>query len=90
MCKIDVLGYGLLDVFAILLLLRFGDDMSYELLDTGVNVLLAVARHGRIVAELARENAETACIQATQHNEDATSRSCKPQICRRSVWMGGC
>lgn len=52
MGEFDVLIHCLLDKLYVLLLLRLGDDVPYELLDAGVNMLLVVARHGRIFAEI--------------------------------------
>lgn len=50
MGEFNVLVYRLLDELSIFLLVRLGDDVPYELLDAGVNVLLVVSRHGRIFA----------------------------------------
>lgn len=48
MCQLDMLVYSLLDEVAVLLVLRLGNDVPYKLLNAGVDVLLAVARHCRI------------------------------------------
>lgn len=56
MGEFDVLIHSLLDKLYVLLLLRLGDDVPYELLDAGVNMLLVVARHGRIFAEIVAIN----------------------------------
>lgn len=53
MRKLDVLVHRLLHKVGVLLPSRLGDDMPYELLDPGVDVFLASARHGRIFAQFA-------------------------------------
>lgn len=52
MGKLYVFFYRLLHKFGVLLPSRLGDNVPYELLDSGVDVFLASARHGRIFALL--------------------------------------
>lgn len=52
MGKLYVFFYRLLHKLGILLPSRLGDNVPYELLDSGVDVFLASARHGRIFALL--------------------------------------
>lgn len=52
MGKLYVLFYRLLHELGVLLPSSLGDNMPYELLDSGVDVFLASARHGRIFALL--------------------------------------
>lgn len=55
MSKLDVVVHRSLYKVGVLLPPRLGDDMSHELLDSGVDVFLARARHGRILALLPRQ-----------------------------------
>lgn len=48
MGEFNVLLHCLLNESSVFLLIRLGEDVPYELLDAGVNMLLVVARHGRI------------------------------------------
>lgn len=52
MSKLNVFVHRLLHKVGVLLPSRLWDDMPYELLNSGVDVFLASARHGRIFALL--------------------------------------
>lgn len=52
MRKFDVPVHRFLNKFPVFHFVRLRNDVPYELLDAGVNVFLAVARHGRIFAAL--------------------------------------
>lgn len=52
MGEFNVLVYCLLYELSVFLLVRLGNNMPYELLNAGINVFLAVTRHGRIFAAI--------------------------------------